>query len=101
MAPASKEPAAPANPNGPPLSKVMPTKAEARASGLEGAGPVQKVDLDSPENVNRWLRELDVTRDQLEAAVKAVGTSATEVEMYLKGSRSSTNADQLTGKPGP
>src|SRR4051794_11307870 len=47
MAPASKEPAAPVNPNGPPLTKVAPTQAEARASALEGAGPVQQVDLDS------------------------------------------------------
>jgi hypothetical protein len=53
-----------------------------------------RVDLSSPESVARWVRELDVTRDQLEAAVAAVGDGAADVEMHLKGSRSSTNADK-------
>jgi len=59
-----------------------------------------QVDLASPDNVNRWLRELDVTRDQLEAAVQKVGTRAADVEFYLKGSRSSTNADEVPGSEG-
>ncbi|MGO4393452.1 DUF3606 domain-containing protein [Variovorax sp. M-6] len=53
-----------------------------------------RVDLSSPESVARWTRELDVTRDQLEAAVRAVGDLAADVEMHLKGSRVSTNADK-------
>jgi len=53
-----------------------------------------RVDLSSTESVARWIRELDVTRDQLEAAVRAVGDRAADVELHLKGSRSSTNADQ-------
>ena len=53
-----------------------------------------RVDLSSPESVDRWKRELDVTGGQLEAAVRAVGHRAADVELYLKGSRSSTNADQ-------
>ena len=59
-----------------------------------------RVDLSSPESVARWIRELDVTRDQLEAAVSAVGDRAADVEMHLKGSRSSTNADKVvSGNP--
>jgi hypothetical protein len=53
-----------------------------------------RVDLSSPESVARWTRELDVTRDQLAAAVGAVGNRAADVEMHLKGSRVSTNADK-------
>ncbi len=90
----------PANPNAAPLPELMPTQAEARASQLENAetGPeaqqTEHVDLDSPENVNWWLRELDVTRDQLEAAVQAVGTRAPDVRAYFKGSASSTRVDR-------
>lgn len=53
-----------------------------------------RVDLSSPESVDRWTSELDVTRDQLQAAVGAVGNRATDVEMHLKGSRASTNAEK-------
>ena len=41
----------------------------------------------------RWAREFDVTDEQLAQAIKKVGDKAADVELYLKGSRSSTNAD--------
>lgn len=41
------------------------------------------------------MRELDCTEDQLREAVRAVGSRASDVELHLKGARSSTNADRV------
>lgn len=59
-----------------------------------GAEP-DRIDLDDPESVDRWTQELDTTQDQLRDAVRAVGPLAADVEMHLKGARSSTNADRV------
>lgn len=42
-----------------------------------------------------WAKKLDVSEEQLHDAVKAVGDRATDVEMHLKGTRSTTNADRI------
>ena len=42
-----------------------------------------------------WCKKLDVTEDQLREAVAAVGDKAADVEMHLKGSHSTTNADRV------
>lgn len=54
----------------------------------------QKIDLNDKASYERWMRELDVTHEQLREAVESVGPNAGEVEMHLKGTRASTNADQ-------
>ena len=43
----------------------------------------------------QWAKKLDVTEMQLHDAIKAVGDKATDVEMHLKGTRSTTNADRV------
>ncbi|WP_295381723.1 DUF3606 domain-containing protein [Pseudacidovorax intermedius] len=60
-----------------------------RADGIE------RIDVDSPEALARWGRKLDVTAAQLKEAVAAVGDKAPDVEMHLKGTRASTNDDQV------
>ena len=52
-----------------------------------------KIDLADNAKAARWARELDVTREQLAEAIDAVGNLAADVELHLKGSRASTNAD--------
>lgn len=39
--------------------------------------------------------ELDVTEDQIDEAVAAVGPSRSDIELHLKGTRSSTTADKV------
>lgn len=51
------------------------------------------IDKDDAEQVARWTKEFAVTDEQLLEALAKVGDKAPDVELYLKGSRSSTNSD--------
>jgi hypothetical protein len=62
----------------------------------QAAAP-QRINLDEPAALERWKKELSATEAQLREAVAAVGDSASDVEMHLKGSRSSTNEDAAAG----
>ncbi|MBL0419945.1 DUF3606 domain-containing protein [Ramlibacter sp. AW1] len=54
-----------------------------------------RIDLDDPAEADQWARRLDCSREQLREAVQAVGDRAADVEMWLKGSHSTTNADRM------
>jgi hypothetical protein len=54
-----------------------------------------RIDLSSPSSVDEWSTKLDVSEDQLREAVGAVGNRASDVELHLKGSRSTTNAERV------
>ena len=54
-----------------------------------------RIDLQDQEAVARWAKKLDATPEQLREAVEAVGDRAADVEMHLKGARSTTNADRM------
>jgi hypothetical protein len=53
----------------------------------------QKIDLEDKASAERWEQKLDVTHEQLREAVGSVGNNAAEVEMHLKGTRATTNAE--------
>ena len=59
-----------------------------------------RIDLNDPEALERWSREFDATPEQLREAVQAVGDRAADVEIHLKGARSSTNADRVREQGG-
>ena len=54
-----------------------------------------RIDLKDEQAVARWAKKLDATPEQLREAVGAVGDKATDVEMHLKGARSTTNSDRV------
>lgn len=54
-----------------------------------------RIDLNDPVACAKWAKKLDVTETQLREAVEAVGDLASDVEMRLKGSHSTTNADRM------
>ena len=54
-----------------------------------------RIDLDDEQAAQRWARKLDASVDQLREAVQAVGDKAADVEMHLKGARSTTNSDRV------
>jgi phosphoserine phosphatase len=56
---------------------------------------IERIDVNSDEAMQRWERKLNVTAAQLKEAVTAVGDKAPDVEMHLKGTRASTNDDQI------
>jgi len=53
------------------------------------------IDLNSDASIAEWAGKLDVSEAQLREAVAAVGDRATDVEMHLKGSRSTTNNEAI------
>jgi len=54
-----------------------------------------RIDVNNPAACNQWAKKLDATEAQLREAVAAVGDKAADVEMHLKGSHSTTNADRV------
>lgn len=54
-----------------------------------------RVDIHDESALHEWARKLDATPDQLKEAVGAVGDLASDVEMHLKGSRSSSNSERV------
>lgn len=60
----------------------------------EQAAQPSRIDLHDPAQVAEWTRKLDATEEQLQEAVGAVGNLAPDVEMHLKGTRSTTNSER-------
>lgn len=54
-----------------------------------------RIDINDPAACAQWASKLDASEQQLKDAVRAVGEKATDVEMHLKGSRSTTNSDRV------
>jgi Protein of unknown function (DUF3606) len=54
-----------------------------------------RIDINDPSACEHWAKKLDTTKMQLQDAVAAVGSMATDVEMHLKGTRSTTNDDRI------
>ncbi|MDB5750995.1 MAG: hypothetical protein JWP65_1416 [Ramlibacter sp.] len=61
----------------------------------------QNIDLNDKAACERWVHKLNVTHEQLREAVGSVGANATEVEMHLKGSRATTNAEKTRAAEEP
>jgi hypothetical protein len=62
-----------------------------RPAGVEP----DRIDLDDEQAARHWADKLDASVEQLREAVQAVGDKATDVEMHLKGARSTTNSDRV------
>jgi uncharacterized protein DUF3606 len=54
-----------------------------------------RIDPQSDASLAEWSRKLDVTQAQLQEAVAAVGDRAADVELHLKGTRSTTNTERV------
>ena len=72
----------------------MNTPAQASLIAPEGINP-DRIDLRAEAGLREWTRKLDVSEAQLREAVDAVGDRATDVELHLKGSRSTTNQERV------
>ena len=66
------------------------TDIKTEAGGTESA----TIDVKDDANVRHWASKLDATPEQIREAVEAKGNLAADVEMHLKGSHATTNADQ-------
>ncbi|CAH0348215.1 DUF3606 domain-containing protein [Aquabacterium sp. CECT 9606] len=56
---------------------------------------LERIDVNSDQALTTWAEKLNVTSQQIRDAVAAVGDHPEDVELYLKGSRASTNSDQV------
>ena len=54
-----------------------------------------RIDVEDEQALQQWAKKLDATPEQLREAVQAVGDRAADVEMHLKGVRSTTNEDRV------
>lgn len=54
-----------------------------------------RIELKDPFAARIWAEKFKVSPEQLREAIEAVGDRAADVEMHLKGSRSTTNADRV------
>ena len=61
---------------------------------------VKRIDLGNEDDLREWSRKLDATPEQLREAVGAVRDHPDDVEMHLKGSRSSTNSERVADQEG-
>lgn len=60
-------------------------------SGDQGS---MRIDVQDEDALRTWAGKLDATPEQIREAVEAVGDLAPDVEMHLKGSHATTNAEQ-------
>ncbi|GAC1417748.1 MAG: hypothetical protein NVSMB6_19900 [Burkholderiaceae bacterium] len=54
-----------------------------------------RIIVQNDSELTTWSKKLDATPEQLKEAVGAVGDLASDVEMHLKGSRSSSNSERV------
>jgi hypothetical protein len=55
----------------------------------------ERINIQDESALREWSAKLDATPEELKEAVAAVGDLAGDVEMHLKGSRSSTNSERV------
>jgi len=58
----------------------------------------KRIDLGDEAALHEWARRFDATPEQLREAVAAVGDHPDDVEMHLKGSRSSSNSERVVSQ---
>ena len=54
-----------------------------------------RIDRGDTNDTAAWAKQLDGTPEQNKEAVSAVGDKAADVELHLKGTRSTTNAERV------
>ena len=64
-------------------------------AGAAAAG-ADHIDPHDEAQLHEWARRLDASPEQIREAVAAVGNHPDDVEMHLKGSRSSTNSERVS-----
>ena len=66
---------------------------------MNPTAPPDQIDDQDPQAVRAWAEKLDVSEEQIREALQVVGALAADVELHLKGTRATTNADRI-GKSG-
>ena len=56
---------------------------------------MDRINLNDKAACEQWARKLNVTHEQMREAVQAVGDNPSDVEMHLKGVRSTSNDERV------
>lgn len=67
----------------------MGMKSKSNASVNEAIDPNDETRLEV------WAKKLDASVTQIREAIKAVGDNPADIELHLKGSRSTTNSERV------
>lgn len=69
------------------------------ADNLQATGDEDRKRINARQDheVRDWAKKFDVTPEQIREAVAAVGDRADDVELHLKGTRATTQAEQIKG----
>jgi hypothetical protein len=67
---------------------------------LRGGQDRDRINVNEDYEVRQWAKKFDATPQQIKEAVQAVGDRADKVEMHLKGSRSTENAERVRNAGG-
>ena len=62
---------------------------------ITGGEDRKRINVGQDHEVRDWSKKFDVTAEQLREAIGAVGDRADDVEMHLKGVRTTTQAEQM------
>jgi hypothetical protein len=54
----------------------------------------ERINLNDKAACESWVKKLNITHEQMREAVEAVGDNASDVEMHLKGVRSTSNQEK-------
>lgn len=68
---------------------------EGSSAGKQQEPDQIRINVQDESALREWSKKLDATPDELKEAVAAVGDLASDVEMHLKGSRSSSNSERV------
>ena len=61
-----------------------------------GGQDQHRIDIAREDEVREWAKKLDASPQQIKEAVQAVGDRADDVELHLKGSRSSETSERMS-----
>jgi hypothetical protein len=61
----------------------------------QGNSNPERIDLNDQAACERWAKKLNVTHEQMREAIGAVGDNPSDVEMHLKGVRSTSNDERV------
>ncbi|MEP7085525.1 MAG: DUF3606 domain-containing protein [Betaproteobacteria bacterium] len=59
-----------------------------------GGQDSMRINVHEDHALRDWAKKFDATPEQIREAVEAVGDQAADVEMHLKGTHATTNAEQ-------
>ncbi|MDO9004786.1 MAG: DUF3606 domain-containing protein [Aquabacterium sp.] len=59
---------------------------------------IQRIDVSSDQALTTWAQKFDTTAEQIRDAVAEVGDHPDDVELHLKGSRSTSNSDRVASQ---